>query len=167
LSDGDDNDINADEQNEWPPFRRVGNFDPYSDDPRLAVRKITFCLDTSILAVGGAAGQVVLFELDNRAVDGGISRVEMKIIDDKDGFVWKGHGALPVRAASPKAGAGFQLSSLLQIHPPAAVTALSISAHWQVIGVGTAHGFGLYDCYKKSVVVSKTTLKAYNISSAA
>ena len=26
------------EINEWPPFRKVGLYDPYSDDPRLGIR---------------------------------------------------------------------------------------------------------------------------------
>lgn len=25
---------------EWPPFKRIGTFDPYSDDPRLAVKRV-------------------------------------------------------------------------------------------------------------------------------
>ena len=27
------------EDNEWPPFRKVGLYDPYSDDPRLGTGK--------------------------------------------------------------------------------------------------------------------------------
>ena len=30
-------------EDEWPPFRKVGHFDPFSDDPRLAVKKVAFC----------------------------------------------------------------------------------------------------------------------------
>ena len=47
-----------DDEDEWPPFRKVGSFDPYSDDPRLAVKKLLFCGETGILVVGGTAGQV-------------------------------------------------------------------------------------------------------------
>lgn len=36
---GENNDSQTDEE-EWPPFRRVGTFDPYSDDPRLAVKRV-------------------------------------------------------------------------------------------------------------------------------
>ena len=38
---------------------RVGSFDPYSDDPRLAVKKVLFCGDSGVLVVGGTAGQVM------------------------------------------------------------------------------------------------------------
>lgn len=36
----ENNDSQNDEE-EWPPFRRVGTFDPYSDDPRLAVKRVS------------------------------------------------------------------------------------------------------------------------------
>lgn len=44
-----------------PPFRKAGLFDPYSDDPRLAVKKIAFCHKTGQLIVAGTAGNIVSF----------------------------------------------------------------------------------------------------------
>lgn len=29
-----------DAEEEWPPFRKTGVFDPYSDDPRLAIKRV-------------------------------------------------------------------------------------------------------------------------------
>jgi len=40
---------------------------------------------------------------------------------------------------------GFQPTSVLQLHPPAAATALALNAEWSVLAVGTAHGLTLYD----------------------
>ena len=45
-------------------FFQVGVFDPYSDDPRLAVKKIVFCQRTGLVAIGGTAGQVVIINLE-------------------------------------------------------------------------------------------------------
>lgn len=42
-----------------PPFRKAGLFDPYSDDPRLAVKRIAFCQKTGQLIVAGTAGNIV------------------------------------------------------------------------------------------------------------
>lgn len=39
---GENNDSQTTDDEEWPPFRRVGTFDPYSDDPRLAVKRVRF-----------------------------------------------------------------------------------------------------------------------------
>ena len=50
----------------WPPFRRTGVFDPYSDDPRLAVKQLELQVvpprrydgePSASLAIGGAAGE--------------------------------------------------------------------------------------------------------------
>ena len=49
------------EEDEWPPFKKVGQFDPYSDDPRLAVKKVFFCGSTGKLVIGGTAG---MYRLD-------------------------------------------------------------------------------------------------------
>lgn len=42
-----------------PPFRKAGLFDPYSDDPRLAVKRIAFCQKSGQLIVAGTAGNIV------------------------------------------------------------------------------------------------------------
>ena len=43
---------------------QVGTFDPYSDDPRLGIQKITMCPISETLVVGGTAGQVVILQFD-------------------------------------------------------------------------------------------------------
>ena len=40
LIDSDDNALNeTNTEDEWPPFRKVGTFDPYSDDPQICNQK--------------------------------------------------------------------------------------------------------------------------------
>lgn len=41
----------------WPLMKKVGRFDPYSDDTRLAVRKISLCPQTGTLLVAGTGGK--------------------------------------------------------------------------------------------------------------
>ena len=55
----------------WPPFKKVGTFDPYSDDPRLSVQKLTLCPLSETLVVSGTAGQtlVMQWEREERAQD--------------------------------------------------------------------------------------------------
>lgn len=60
----DDTDISQSEYS-WPPYRRVGKFDPFGDDPRLAIQLIKFCQLTQTLCVGGAGGQVITFSLNS------------------------------------------------------------------------------------------------------
>lgn len=67
----------------------------------------------------------------------------MNIVSDRDCFVWKGHAKLGVKHTGPSAkdsaptkatlkcvGPGFVPSQLLQLHPPAAVTALILNTEW-------------------------------------
>ena len=50
----------------WPPYRSVGKFEPFGDDPRLAIHHIKFC---RTLCVGGAGGQVITFSLNSTQSD--------------------------------------------------------------------------------------------------
>lgn len=161
--DCDETDLDEGES-EWPPFKKVGHFDPYSDDPRFAIRKIAFCPATGQLAVGGTAGQIVVLVLKDKPEEvSPMAAIEMKFISESEGFVWKSHSPLVVTAGLMKMGAGFQPTTLVQVLPPAALTALTMSTQWQVIAAGTAHGFGLFDLAAKKVLVAKTTLKPSNL----
>ena len=48
---------NQQDSSAWPPLKRVGRFDPYSDDTRLAIRKISLCPHTGTLLVAGTGGK--------------------------------------------------------------------------------------------------------------
>lgn len=60
-------------------FKKVGVFDPYSDDPRLAVKKIGFCPTTGVLVVGGTAGQVVVVNSLKRGILEEASKLEVRM----------------------------------------------------------------------------------------
>ena len=53
----------------------MGCFDPYSDDPSMAVRKVNLCPQSGRLFVGGTAGQVLIFELADDAEDSGADAI--------------------------------------------------------------------------------------------
>lgn len=68
---GDDeppHDQEADDE-EWPPFKKVGAFDPLLDDHRLVVLKLALCPVSQLLVVGGAAGQVFFYDLSKENVE--------------------------------------------------------------------------------------------------
>ena len=48
----------------WPPYRKVSSYDPYEDDPRLAIKFIELCPLSKTLCVGGNGGQVIVFSLN-------------------------------------------------------------------------------------------------------
>uniref|UniRef100_A0A8C5HVR6 LLGL scribble cell polarity complex component 2 n=1 Tax=Gouania willdenowi TaxID=441366 RepID=A0A8C5HVR6_GOUWI len=156
-SDLNDN-MNQGTEGEWPPFRKVGCFDPYSDDPRLGIQKIHLCKYSGYLTVAGTAGQILVLELNDEAAE---QTVEAKVVDllqGQEGFRWKGHTRLDVREEPVLFPAGFQPFALVQCQPPAVVTALTLHSEWKLVAFGTSHGFGLYDYQQRNNVLIKCTL---------
>ena len=75
-------------EDEWPPFKKVGSFDPYTDDYRLAVKKVSFCGKSGRLIVGGTAGQVVNFDLivDGDPREETLTATPVTLVTEKDGM---------------------------------------------------------------------------------
>lgn len=162
----DDTEPSPDDEDEWPPFRKTGIFDPYSDDPRLAVKRVTLCPLSGTLVVAGTAGHIIVAKFDTEVLDGEINVTTMNIVSDRDGFVWKGHSQLTPRTGDVHQARGFQLQSLLQLYPPAAVTCCVLQADWGLVAAGTAHGLALYDYVKHKPVIVKCTLNPNDLTGA-
>lgn len=146
-----------------PPFRKAGLFDPYSDDPRLAVKKLAFCARTGQLIVGGTAGNIVIANLERRAQSSKLKVIEMSLVSDRDGFIWKGHEKLKVKeqlllADSLPIEDGLQVTGVLQVTPPGSITCLALHTNWNLIAAGTAHGLVLFDYYNHHPVLHRCTL---------
>ena len=48
------------------PSPQVGTFDPYSDDPRLAIQKMCLCALSETLVVAGSAGQILIYHMERQ-----------------------------------------------------------------------------------------------------
>nr|CAH7767704.1 unnamed protein product [Callosobruchus chinensis] len=155
-----------DMEEEWPPFRKVGIFDPYSDDPRFAIKKVVLCPLSGTLVVAGTAGQVVIAKFDTEVLDGPLKMASMNIVNDRDGFVWKGHSQLSPKQGDIHQPRGFQATAVLQLHPPAAVTCCVLQADWGLVAAGTAHGLALLDYVKNKPVMVKCTLNPNDLTGA-
>ncbi|XP_059991602.1 lethal(2) giant larvae protein homolog 1 isoform X9 [Lagenorhynchus albirostris] len=145
-------------EDDWPPFRKVGCFDPYSDDPRLGVQKVALCKYTAQMVVAGTAGQVLVLELSDEPSDQAVGVASVDLLQDREGFTWKGHERLSPRTGPLPWPAGFQPRALVQCLPPAAVTAVTLHAEWGLVAFGTSHGFGLFDYLRRSPVLARCTL---------
>ncbi|XP_061455140.1 lethal(2) giant larvae protein homolog 1 isoform X1 [Rhineura floridana] len=145
-------------EEDWPPFRKVGCFDPYSDDPRLGIQKIALCKYTAKMVVAGTAGQVLVMELGDEKSEHMINVAVVDLLQDREGFTWKGHDRLSPKNGSLSFAPGFQPSALVQCMPPAAVTAVTLHSEWNLVAFGTSHGFGLYDYYRRNSVLARCTL---------
>ncbi|XP_006875593.1 PREDICTED: lethal(2) giant larvae protein homolog 1 [Chrysochloris asiatica] len=145
-------------EDDWPPFRKVGCFDPYSDDPRLGIQKVALCKYTAQMVVAGTAGQVLVLELSDVPTEQVVSVASVDLLQDREGFTWKGHDRLSPNMGPLSWPAGFQPRVLVQCLPPAAVTAITLHTEWGLVAFGTSHGFGLFDYQCKSPVLARCTL---------
>ncbi|CAH2307720.1 lethal(2) giant larvae homolog 1 isoform X1 [Pelobates cultripes] len=150
--------LNQSNEEDWPPFRKVGCFDPYSDDPRLGIQKIALCKYSGKMVVAGTAGQVLVMDLSDEKSDHSIGVATVDLLQDREGFTWKGHDRLTPRNGSLFFPPGFQTTLLVQCMPPAAVTAVSLHSEWSLVAFGTSHGFGLFDYHRRSPVLARCTL---------
>ncbi|CAK1595865.1 unnamed protein product [Parnassius mnemosyne] len=162
---GENNDSQNDEE-EWPPFKRVGTFDPYSDDPRLAVKRVILCPLSGMLTIGGAAGHIVIASLKTSPSTAEVKSMSVNIVSDRDGFVWKGHDQLTLRAGTHNFPQGYQATAVAQLSPPAAVTALGAQWEWGVVCAGTAHGLALLDALAAAPLLHRCTLNPHDHSGA-
>ncbi|XP_075153995.1 LLGL domain-containing protein l(2)gl isoform X2 [Haematobia irritans] len=156
-----------------PPFRKAGLFDPYSDDPRLAVKKISLCPKNGRLIVGGTAGQIVIAHFESDESKKTPLQVSiMNLVSDRDGFVWKGHDQLNVREnlldanADPVGDEGVHITGVLQVLPPASITCLALEANWGLVAGGTAHGLVLFDFKNFLPVFNRCTLNPNDLTGA-
>ncbi|XP_053550669.1 lethal(2) giant larvae protein homolog 1 [Bombina bombina] len=158
-TDCDHNDsLNQSNDEDWPPFRKVGCFDPYSDDPRLGIQKIALCKYSGKMLVAGTAGQVLLMDLSDEKSDHMVNVATVDLLQDREGFTWKGHDRLVPRNTSLFFLPGFQTTMLIQCMPPAAVTAVSLHSEWNLVAFGTSHGFGVFDYQRRNTVLARCTL---------
>ena len=57
-----------DEDEDWPPFKKVGKFDSFTDDPRFVIQKLLLCPVSLTLVVGGSGGQLIIYDISPNAV---------------------------------------------------------------------------------------------------
>uniref|UniRef100_A0A0B7B5H3 Lethal giant larvae homologue 2 domain-containing protein n=1 Tax=Arion vulgaris TaxID=1028688 RepID=A0A0B7B5H3_9EUPU len=152
------------EEEEWPPFRKVGTFDPYTDDPRLAIQKLALCALSETLVAAGSAGQVLIFNMERQEREQDLKEVKVNIMSEHEGFIWKGHKALSCRIDGLKYAAGFQPTCIMQLDPPAACTALVLHSEWQLVAAGTGQGFALLDYAQKKEVATRCTLNPNDLT---
>ncbi|XP_075702541.1 LLGL scribble cell polarity complex component 2 isoform X2 [Rhinoderma darwinii] len=152
--------LNSQGDEDWPPLRKVGCFDPYSDDPRLGIQKIYLCKYSGYLSVGGTAGQVLVLELNDEASQHTVDQTLVDLLQEQEGYRWKGHERLHAGQDAVRYSPGFQPFALVQCQPPAAITSLVLHSEWKLLAFGTSHGFGVYDFLRKCQVMVKCTLHA-------
>ncbi|XP_012555599.1 lethal(2) giant larvae protein homolog 1 isoform X1 [Hydra vulgaris] len=172
LFHNDDGELPAtDGEEEWPPFKKVGNFDPYSDDPRFVIQKLLLCPVTNILLVGGSGGQFIIYELKTDSNHSDTSNLsqwgkidDISIIQNLEGFEWKGLGPLSLSSSAVNTHFGPIPKKIIQLKPAAPVTSLAMDTSSGLVAVGTCHGFLVFDIIADIVVMAKCTVNPTDLA---
>ncbi|KFQ09141.1 Lethal(2) giant larvae protein 2, partial [Haliaeetus albicilla] len=113
----------------------------------------------SLLKYGlSSSFQVLVMELNDEDAEHVVDHAEADLLQDQEGYRWKGHEKLKTRDGPVRFEAGFQPFVLVQCQPPAVVTSLALHSEWKLVAFGTSHGFGLFDHQQKRLVFVKCTL---------
>ncbi|XP_071034522.1 lethal(2) giant larvae protein homolog 1 isoform X2 [Parasteatoda tepidariorum] len=143
---------------EWPPFRKLGNFDSLLDDSRFAIRSIILNDVCKTLVAGGSAGQIFVLQFSDVEAEKETIVTRVTIGDKCDSNIWCNPQPLIVRHGKRKFDKGFHVQCVVQLNPPAPVTSIAFHAEWNLLAAGITHGFLLYDIVQKKSVLSRYTL---------
>ncbi|TMS36392.1 hypothetical protein L596_003567 [Steinernema carpocapsae] len=165
VSDTSASDPDLTAAHDWPPFRKIGLYDMFCDDPKLSVTALCFDPKTGNIAVGGQAGQAAVFRLTSEAQIH--SCVRVVFVDLVEIANEKVAGALTARSSSFIYRRGYQpvpisedeqtLSVIVQLKPALPITAI---CHSQVLGkdcltLGNEQGFAVVDVTSADILHKK------------
>ncbi|GAA49938.1 lethal(2) giant larvae protein homolog 2, partial [Clonorchis sinensis] len=156
----------------WPPFRRVGDcalahpLCVEHPDPRLAVTQLTASAtpNSITLVVGGCGGQVSVWTAneENKAMltfEPDVSRIHVNLIEQDAAsprYIWNGLAAMKpfegVTQVCDTAGTALYPCALIQLDPPAPITAVALEPSWHLLALGSPHGFAVVDLLAKSAI---------------
>lgn len=102
---------------------------------------------------------MIVLGLSDERSDHSVDVSVVDLLQDREGFTWKGHDRLEPRLKPAPFPPGFQPQVLVQCLPPASVTAVALHAEWNLISFGTSHGFGLFDYHKRNAVLARLVIE--------
>uniref|UniRef100_A0A0N5APA8 LLGL domain-containing protein n=1 Tax=Syphacia muris TaxID=451379 RepID=A0A0N5APA8_9BILA len=164
ASNNTDSSDESDESTEWPPFRKVGVYDPFCDDPRLAVQKLFFSASTGHLVVGGRAGHAIVYSLEDELIIAAcVESIDFEIIENPKTIHSIPQRPLPPRKCLLPYGRGYQPVKrdpshcfIVQLIPSTPVTAISYLKTRSLLAVGCEYGFVLCDMKAQTALVRKS-----------
>lgn len=153
-----------------PPVRKAGIFDPYSDDHRLSIHRIHFDSRTGQFAVGGQAGQVMVYEglIRSRTIPAN----EILVLDmttsaqeDLNNTKLRGESAIQPRTEQMVYPVGFSLlkNIVVQFKPAVPITAIAWDSTLGLLAAGNEFGYAICSLPKREVLLVKTLLSAMDV----
>ncbi|KAG5454833.1 Lethal(2) giant larvae protein 1 [Clonorchis sinensis] len=116
------------------------------------------------LVVGGCGGQVSVWTAneENKAMltfEPDVSRIHVNLIEQDAAsprYIWNGLAAMKpfegVTQVCDTAGTALYPCALIQLDPPAPITAVALEPSWHLLALGSPHGFAVVDLLAKSAI---------------
>ncbi|OZC11146.1 LLGL2 protein [Onchocerca flexuosa] len=142
---------------------QVGTYDPFCDDPRLAVQKLYFDVTSGQLVIGGRAGHVMIYDLDDEPSAAlTVMRTEYEVAEKSKLPININQQALPPRRTLLAYPIGYQpfktdqnQSYLIQLRPPIAITAVASLRSRSLVAFGCEYGFVMCDLKSQATLISR------------
>ncbi|VDO40471.1 unnamed protein product, partial [Onchocerca flexuosa] len=142
---------------------KVGTYDPFCDDPRLAVQKLYFDVTSGQLVIGGRAGHVMIYDLDDEPSAAlTVMRTEYEVAEKSKLPININQQALPPRRTLLAYPIGYQpfktdqnQSYLIQLRPPIAITAVASLRSRSLVAFGCEYGFVMCDLKSQATLISR------------
>ncbi|KJH40323.1 LLGL2 protein [Dictyocaulus viviparus] len=147
---------------EWPPFKKVGDYDPFCDDAALSIQKIVFDEKSGHIVAGARGGHVLLYSIEetDRVLTPQLLSIELSKLPTANRYT----KALALRTKPLKYIAGYQpyspasqnKSILVQLQPALAVSAVAVLSSRHLIAASNEYGFALVDINRKTVLLQNS-----------
>ncbi|WKY00514.1 hypothetical protein Q1695_014951 [Nippostrongylus brasiliensis] len=158
---------------EWPPFKKVGEFDPFCDGAGLSIQRIAFDEKCGQIVVGCRGGQVLIYSLEETEKGLTPHPLTIEMCDhSKLGSSAQDTRALPIRQTAWKYHPGYQPQSLagsnksiiVQLKPALAVTAVAILSSRHLIAASNEYGFALVDVNKQTILLQNSLVNQSDVA---
>ncbi|KAL7075580.1 hypothetical protein ACQ4LE_005223 [Meloidogyne hapla] len=170
-SEEEENSQNKEENNnkikQIPPIRKAGIFDPFSDDHRLCIQKIYFDSKSGTFAVGGQAGQLMVFETlwKRTSPANQLLLIDMTSSGDDLENLRASESAIQPRNSQINYEHGFCLYNniIAQFKPPVPVTAISWNFNMGVLAAGNEFGYAVCSIRERKLLLIKTLMSSLDV----
>ncbi|KAI0986087.1 hypothetical protein GJ496_011091 [Pomphorhynchus laevis] len=159
-------------EDNWPPFQKIGMFDPCVDDSRLSIQQIYVEKEGFLLALANALGYIFIFEISTlrsvtRHVESPFVALDPFIVKFTDqafnpGKELAGTQSLTIKKKL-KYLCGYCPLALVQIVPISKISVICTVDKFSLLAVGCSFGFFIFDYIQFKVILLKTTINVEDI----
>ncbi|KAK5968799.1 Lethal(2) giant larvae protein [Trichostrongylus colubriformis] len=158
--------------NEWPPFKKVGEYDPFCDEAGLSIQRIAFDEKSGHIIVGCRGGHVLVYSLEEDEKELTPLTLNVELYESsKLPVAARNREALLPRRIPKKYFPGYQpytscdrnKSVLVQLQPALAVSAVASISSRHLVAASNEYGFAVIDMNKQTIILQNSLVNHSDI----